>query len=436
MSYSPRILFCTDTWPPQVNGVSVVTALSVQGLLERGWECAVVSPSYPARAHRSGGLPVIRFPMDPTTIASVAAPGYPDLRLAAPAYRAIANAIDRFHPDVVHSATEFMIGRLGQLAAGRRGIIRTSSYHTDFSRYTESYGVPRLRRLVSSYIGRFHRRSARVFTPSGPARADLLALGVRDAEVWGRGVDIDTFSPARRSPTLRSSFGMESRFTFLYVGRFAAEKNVEVILEAYARALDVVPRGVMRLVLAGTGPHDRLLRRIAPPDVGFLGYLDRESTLPDLYANCDAFVFASTTETLGLVVLEAMASGLPVIATPAGGVADHLRDGVNGLAYPAGDAQVLADAMIRLVGDPVHALDLGAGARRTAEALTWERELDRLDVSYRELIRDRRPGRTLVVVPGNLRGEPAGHRRALSPLALRGDTAAVAFDEVLDDREA
>lgn len=433
---APRILFCTDTYPPQVNGVSVVTALSVRGLAERGWRCAVVGPGYPPHARRSSDIAEPTFAEQTTQVPSIAAPGYPDLRLAAPAYRTIADAIDRFQPDIVHSATEFMIGRLGQMAAGRRGILRTSSYHTDFSRYTEAYRVPRLRGVISRYLSRFHRRSARVFTPSGPARDDLLALGVADAEVWGRGVDAAMFSPARRSPELRNSFGMESRFTFLYVGRFAAEKNVELILEAYARALEVVPRGVMRLVLAGTGPRDRLFRSIASPDVAFLGYLDRETTLPDLYANCDAFVFASTTETLGLVVLEAMASGLPVIAAPAGGVTDHLRDGVNGIAYTADDAQALADAMVRLVGDPVHSLALGAGARRTAEALTWERELDRLDKICAELIRDRLPGRPPFVVAGDLRREPAGHRGALAPLALGGDPAAVAFDQVLHDRQA
>jgi phosphatidylinositol alpha 1,6-mannosyltransferase len=381
-----RILFCTDTWPPQVNGVSVVTALSVQGLAERGWRCAVVAPRYPRHAHAARGLPALAIATDETTVPSVAAPGYSDLRLAAPAYGTVADAIDRFEPDIVHSATEFMIGRLGQLAAGRRGITRTSSYHTDFSRYAEAYGFPWLRSPVSRYIGRFHRRSARVYTPGGPAREDLLALGVTDAEVWGRGVDTVTFTPTRRRAELRSAFGMESRFTFLYVGRFAAEKNVQLILEAYARALAVVPRGVMRLILAGSGPLEPALRHAAPPDVSFLGHLDREDTLPDLYANCDAFAFASTTETLGLVVLEAMASGLPVIAAPAGGVADHLRDGVNGIACAPGDAQSLADAMVRLAGAPIEALALGEGARRTAEELTWESELDRLDESYRRLI--------------------------------------------------
>ena len=413
---APRILFCTDTYPPQVNGVSVVTDLSVEGLERRGWECAVIAPRYPTF---TGNNRVVTLP-------SAAAPGYPDLRLASPAYRAIADTVDRFRPDLVHSSTEFVVGRLGQLAAGRRGLRRTSSYHTDFSRYADAYGISLLRPAVSRYIARFHRRSVRVYTPSRPARADLARLGVESVEIWGRGVDTGTFTPARRAPLLRESFGLGSRFTFLYVGRFAAEKNVELILEAWAQASAMVPRGVMRLVLAGTGPRTEVLRAIAPPDVSFLGHLPRTGMLPDLYANCDAFVFASTTETLGLVVLEAMASGLPVIASPAGGVADHLRDGVNGVEFPAGDARALATAMLHLVADPVRAMRLGAAARTTAESLSWESELDRLDTSLLEVLRTPQPS--------SRRWKPAAHRRASAELTLGGHATAVRFDEVLDDR--
>jgi glycosyltransferase involved in cell wall biosynthesis len=203
-------------------------------------------------------------------------------------------------------------------------------------------------------------------------------------------VDTTVFQPGRRSQALRAELGMGSRFTFLYVGRLAAEKRVDFVLEAFRRASAMVPRGVMHLILAGTGPCEPELRAAAPPEVTFLGFLDRQTRLPDLYANCDAFVFGSLTETLGLVVLEAMASGLPVIAAPAGGVQDHLRDGVNGLAYDPDDAAAMARAMVLLAGEYELARRLSRAARRTAESLSWERELDRLDASYREICE---PGR-------------------------------------------
>jgi phosphatidylinositol alpha 1,6-mannosyltransferase len=380
----PRVLFCTDTYPPQVNGVSVVTALSVSGLRERGWECAVVAPGYPPVLPQG---PLTReADADLTAIPSVAFPPYPDIRLAAPTYWRVAAAVRRFEPDIVHSATEFMIGRLGQIAAKRAGVVRLSSYHTDFSRYTAAYGVPWLRPVVTRYIARFHRRSARVFTPSAPARNDLYALGVKPVEVWGCGVDIHAFSPERRSQPLRAAYGVDESVVFLHVGRLAAEKGVDHVVRAFLLARELLPAGSARLVIAGAGPEENSLRALAGPDVLFLGVLDRQRALPRLYASADAFLFASLTETLGLVVLEAMSSGLPVIAVPAGGVADHLRDDMNGIAVPPHDVDAMARAIVALTLDAIRRRRLAGGARRTACALDWDTELDRLDAIYREVI--------------------------------------------------
>jgi glycosyltransferase involved in cell wall biosynthesis len=373
-----RVLYCTDTYPPQVNGVSVVTAISVAGLRERGWDVHVIAPRYP---HEDAAR------RDPNVIAlpSMPLPLYPDVRLVLPDYAAARAAIDRLKPDLVHCATEFIVGRVGQIAAARAGVPIVTSYHTDFSRYMTSYGVPWLAKPVARYLARFHKRARRTFTPSKASRADLLRLGVSDVEVWGCGVDADRFNPSRRSQELRVKLGIDDAFTFLYVGRLAAEKGVDVVMEAYRRAESQLPHGAARLVVAGAGPEEKRLRATAPPGTVFLGFLERDAALPALYASADAFAFASTTETLGLVVLEAMASGLSVIATPAGGVAEHLRDGENGIAYPANDIDACAAAMVKLVSDGSLSVRLRSGARRTAEALTWSTELDRLDASYRRL---------------------------------------------------
>jgi glycosyltransferase involved in cell wall biosynthesis len=184
---------------------------------------------------------------------------------------------------------------------------------------------------------------------------------------------------------MRAALGIGSRFTFLYVGRLAPEKGVEHVLESFRLASDLLPKGVIHLILAGTGPREASLRAAAPSGVTFLGFLERRSRLPDLYANCDAFVFGSVTETLGLVVLEAMASGLPIIAIPAGGVRDHLRDGQNGIACTESDVPAMARAMVRLAGDYGLGQRLSRSARRTAEALDWARELERLAESYHEV---------------------------------------------------
>lgn len=384
---APRVLYCTDTYPPQVNGVSVVTGLSVAGLRARGWEVGVVAPRYPSSPPRGVRVFVDDFGRADlyVPVPSVAFPPYPDIRLAAPAYARIANVIRTFKPDIVHCATEFMIGRLGQTAARRAGVSMVTSYHTDFSRYADAYGAPWLGALISGYLARFHRRARRTFTPSAAARRDLLALGVRDVEVWGRTVDTRAFNPQSRDETLRRMLGIEQKFVFLHVGRLAAEKGVHWILEGFRIARELLPAGSVHLIVAGGGPEEQALRTAGPPDVTFLGVLDRARRLPQLYASADAFVFASLTETLGLVVLEAMASGLPVVATPAGGVADYLRDGENGLAFPAGASDDLAHAMVRLAMEPALRQRLAVGARRTAEGLSWEGEVDRLSEIYLDL---------------------------------------------------
>jgi phosphatidylinositol alpha 1,6-mannosyltransferase len=382
-----RVLYCTDTYPPQLNGVSIVTALSVAGLTRLGWQCAVVAPRYPPGSEmEAGSIPADWVDgVQVHSVPSMPMPGYPEVRLALPRQATVQTLVEQFRPDVVHCQTEFCIGRMGQIAAARTGVPMVSSYHTDFSRYTRSYGISWLGGAVSSYLRRFHRRSRRVYTPSSVSREHLLGLGIPDVEVWGRAVDTQLFHPGRRSQAMRAALGIGSRFTFLYVGRLAPEKGVEHVVESFRLASDLLPKGVIHLILTGTGPRETTLRAAAPSGVTFLGFLERRSQLPDLYANCDAFVFASVTETLGLVVLEAMASGLPVIAIPAGGVRDHLRDGHNGIACLEDDIPAMARAMVRLAGDYGLSQRLSRGARRTAEALEWSREVERLDQSYREV---------------------------------------------------
>ena len=373
-----RLLCCTDTYPPQVNGVAIVTALSLNGLVARGWECALVAPAIPGDGADQ------RIPR--TTLRSVALPIYPELRVALPAPGAVARAVREFRPDLVHCATEFLVGRMGMRAATRAGIPVVTSYHTNFARYTVAYGLGFLERPVARSIARFHRRARRTYTPSAPARDYLASIDVDTVEVWGRGVDLAQFNPSRRREELREAMGIAGRFTFLHVGRLAAEKDVGRILDAFGALRAADPSLPVSLVVAGRGPEEQALRRRAPQGVIFTGVLDRRGALPALYASCDAFVFASTTETLGLVVLEAMASGLPVVAIPAGGVADHLRHGDNGLAVPEGDTAAMAAAMRALATDAALREDLILGARLTAAERDWERELDRLDASYRQVV--------------------------------------------------
>ncbi|MGE0440998.1 MAG: glycosyltransferase family 4 protein [Gemmatimonadales bacterium] len=376
-----RVLYCTDTYPPQVNGVSTVTHLSVVGLAERGWHVGVVAPRYPAgpdvfgadRSHLLLELP------------SRAMPLYPEIRLAWPARARVLAAARDFRPDLVHCATEFAAGWLGWQVARTLGVPLVTSYHTDFSRYTRSWGVPFLEGVVQRGLTRFHRRAAATFTPSDATRRELVARGLSRAVTWGCGVDAATFRPEARTAEWRARLAPRGECVLLHVGRLAPEKNLVHLLTAFARCRRRLGDRV-RLVIAGDGPSRTDLEARAGAGVAFLGFLDRAAELPALYASADAFVFSSLTETLGLVVLEAMASGLPVAAIPAGGVADHLRDGVNGLAADPADPADLGDRLVDLAADPARRRTLAAGALATARALGWDRELDRLDTLYRGIL--------------------------------------------------
>ncbi len=371
-----RILFCTDTFPPQVNGVSVVTAGMVAGLQQRGWECAVLGPAYPLTGRRMLWSPEqARY----YSVPSVALPVYPDVRLAWPAARQVQAVFDDFRPDLVHCATEFSIGFSGMREATRRGVPVCTTSHTDFSRYCSSYGVPFLRPLVHRWMRYFHGQANRTLVPSRTAQEDLLKIGVQRTHAWSGGVDAELFHPRHFSSATRQRLGIARAFTFLHVGRLAPEKNVELVMAAFALARVHRPESSLRLLIAGAGPRESVLRTQATPGISFLGAVNRTGELPSLYASVDAFVTASTTETLGLVTLEAMASGLPVIACREGGLRDYLEPANNGLAFDGNDVRGCAEAMVRLVDDASLHERLRSGARRTAEAWSSTRDLDRLD---------------------------------------------------------
>lgn len=377
-----RVLHCCDTWPPQVNGVSVVTTLMVDGLLARNVDVALVTPRYPAELRDIVGM--VRPNVEHLTIPSTSLPFYPDVRVCAPQMARVETLARDFGADLVHIDTEFIVGRMGSRAARRLGIPRVSSFHTNFAQYMASYGAPWLSNWVENDLVKFHAASKRIFTPSSVTQNWLSAHGLTNVTVFGRAVDIGVFTPERRSQEWRDRLKADDTVTIVHVGRLAAEKNLELLLDGFGVARQRLGDRV-QLIVAGDGPVAGALRARAPEGTTFIGFIDRDTELPALYASCDAFLNTSLTETLGLVILEAMASGLPVAAVAAGGIADHLRHEDNGLAIP-NTIEGVADAVVRLVEDAPLRERLGTNARRWAEHLSWEREMDRLVEHYAAVI--------------------------------------------------
>lgn len=389
---APSIVIATDTYLPERNGAAIVTGRAADGLLRRGWRVQVIAPSVPGWDDPPSGASVDRVP-------SIGLPFYGSVRVAHSAEGQLRRVLDRHRPDVVLCATEFRIGALAQRAARAQRIPVVSTFHTDFEQYANAYRSRLIAGPVRAWLAHFHRRSTVVLAPSQRACRTLQSMAVPAPRVWGRCVDTAVFRPRPRGAEARSARGSRDQVTFLCVARLAREKSVDVVIGSFLRAMDRLPAGATRLVIVGDGPLDATLReqaarglaeRGAPPDrIVFLGARDRERELPALYASADAFVFASTTETLGLVILEAMASGLAVVAPCVGGIADHVHHEVTGLDTGAEIADGLTRGMVRLAVQPDERSRLGAAARRHAESVDEHRELDALD----HLLRALRPQR-------------------------------------------
>jgi glycosyltransferase involved in cell wall biosynthesis len=282
-----RLLLFTDAWAPQVNGVVRTWQTVVSELRTEGHEVRVVHP---------GGFRT--FPC----------PTYPDVRLApVPGARVRAIARD-YEPDAVHVATEGPIGLAARRLCIQRGWPFTTSFHTRFPEYVRArFPVPE--ELTYRALSWFHRPAVRVLAPTETVRRELLVHGVPRAVTWSRGVDTELFHPGRRAAR-----GWAAP-VHLYVGRLAVEKNVGAFLDLDLPGTKVV---------VGDGPARAELER-AHPEARFLGAL-HGAELARIYASADVFVFPSRTDTFGLVLLEALASGVPVAAFPVPGPLDVLGE--------------------------------------------------------------------------------------------------------------
>jgi phosphatidylinositol alpha 1,6-mannosyltransferase len=352
-----RIALVTDTYTPQVNGVTTVLVRIASVLREFGHQVVVVAPRYPRHAPSDAGE--LRIP-------SAAFPPYPAIRLSVPQFGAVARFLDAFEPDVVHVATEGPLGLTGRRYAVRRHVPLITSYHTNFPQYARHYGAGVAEPLVWRWLRWFHRPAVLTQTPGEAVARELERRGIGRPVVWGRGVDTVEFHPGRRSAGWRRWLaGADDTAIVLHVGRLAPEKNIDVLAQAWTAARECVGQRAT-FVLAGDGPETRrLLHHL--PWVRQLGFLDRDR-LAVVYASADICVLPSKTETCGLVALEAMASGLAVVAADAGGFRESIDHGQTGLLVAPDDATGFAADILSLVIAPQRRAELAKAARTAALA--------------------------------------------------------------------
>jgi phosphatidylinositol alpha 1,6-mannosyltransferase len=300
-------------------------------------------------------------------------PGYPSFRLGLPSHR-VRDALIQHRAEIVHLASPVFLGAHGAAVAGRLGLPAVAVYQTDLPAYARAYRLGRAgEALAWRWLRSIHNGTARTLAPSTVTATGLLAQGIGDVWLWGRGVDTKRFDPGRRSQQVRSALAPDGELIVGYVGRLATEKRVELL--AGITALPAV-----RLVIVGAGPADLTLRQ-QMPDAVFLGER-RGDELASIYASFDVFVHSGPYETFGQTLQEAAASGLPVIAPAAGGPLDLVEDGVTGYLVPPANRDAFTGAVARLAADPALRAAFGAAGRRKVAGRSWQALTDELTGHY------------------------------------------------------
>ena len=361
---SLHIALISETYPPEINGVANTLGRLVEGLRGRGHRVQLVRPRQaadPAQPQDADLLLTRGWPL----------PGYPGLQWGQSALHKLLRRWQRQRPDVLYIATEGPLGLSALRAARRLGIPVVSGFHTNFQQYTGHYGVGLLTRLLTNYLRWFHNRSQLTLVPSTGQQIELQRRDFERLALLARGVDSQLFHPSRRDEELRASWGLgPDELAVVHVGRLAAEKNLGLLGKAFNALQASQPRRRMRLILVGDGPQ-RASLQAQLPDAVFCG-LQRGEALAAHYASGDLFLFPSLSETFGNVVLEALASGLGVVAYDQAAAAQHIHHGHNGALARTGDEHGFCEAACWLLEDSETLRRVRLNARQHAGRQGWD----------------------------------------------------------------
>ncbi len=371
-----RVTLVTETFAPQVNGVSRTLGQLVRYLESVGDSVQVIHPNYGPEAAGPDRLQVPSVPF----------PLYPEVRIPLPPFGSVLRQVDAFRPDLIHVATEATLGLQMLHHARKRRIPVVSSFHTNFDQYCDSYKVGWAKGMAWRYLRWFHNRTLEIYVPSQVTIDNLSARGFDRLVLWPRGVDGALFRPDRPGRTrVRRELGFDPDDVVIgHVSRLAPEKNAPYLAQALRGVAEACPK--VKFLVVGDGPERPVFEATLGDSARVVGYKSGED-LADHYAAADLFAFASVTETFGNVVLEALASGLPVVALKAGGVGSIIQDGVTGtLLAPDQPPRVMADALVTLVLDSVLRRSMAEAARQYALEQTWGSIMGRLRDHYREVI--------------------------------------------------
>ncbi len=367
-----RIAVFTETFLPKVDGIVTRLRHTVEHLVRHGNQVLIFSPDGGLNEYK--GAKIYGIPGNPL-------PWYPELKMAFPT-PTVGKMLEMFKPDIVHVVNPAILGLGGIFFAKQLNIPLMASYHTHLPQYLQHYGLGMLEGFLWEMLKTAHNQAELNLCTSTAMMEELTNHGIERVGLWQRGVDTETFQPNLASEEMRHklSQGNPKSPLLLYVGRLGAEKEIERIKPV----LESIPGA--RLALVGDGPNrQNLEEHFADTNTNFVGYL-HGLELGSAYASADAFIFPSRTETLGLVLLEAMSAGCPVVAANSGGIPDIVKHGENGFLFNPEDENGAIIATQKLFSNPLQKEVLRNNARKEAELWGWSAATRQLEGYYREII--------------------------------------------------
>lgn len=368
-----RIAIVAESFLPEMNGVTHSLLKILQHLDRRGDDVLVIAPSTLENAPNTvEGADVRRLPAVPLA-------GYRNIRVALGGVARVKTLLAEFNPDVVHLASPFVLGWRAVRGAVALGIPSVAVYQTDVPGYAARYGMPYLENWAWQRVERIHTAATKTLAPSTDSLQKLRGHGIPRVELWRRGVDTDRFHPEKRSVEFRQLAAPHGERIIGYVGRLALEKQVEDLA-----ALLNIPN--TRLVIVGDGPQ-RAHLEAALPGAHFTGFLGGEE-LAAAMASFDLFVHPGELETFCQTIQEAMASGVPVVATGRGGPVDLVDSSRTGWLYAPGNLAQLRDYAMDLVGDDAKRAAFSAAAFQQVQGRSWHVVCEQLMDLYTQAIAD------------------------------------------------
>jgi glycosyltransferase involved in cell wall biosynthesis len=363
-----KIAIFTETFLPKIDGIVKTLCNLLNHLGNSGHKSILFAPK--GAPKRYAKTPILSLPSHPF-------PLYPDLKLVLPLYN-VKDTLTKFKPDIIHLINPISLGLVGLNHAKEMNIPIVASYHTDIPGYTQKYGLNLLEEISWTFLRWIHNQAELNLCPSYATLTELEEKGFERLKIWSRGIDTERFSPKKRSREWRERLteGHPDAPLLLYVGRVGVEKRIKFIRPV----LEEFPE--IRLAIVGDGPaRNHLEKYFEGTNTLFTGFLTDEA-LASAYASADIFVFPAVNETFGNVVLEAMSSGLPVVAAAKGGQLDLVTHKQTGLLFDPYDEKAFIQAVRKLLYDRAYAWQLGELGRAKAKSHSWAAILNGLIEDY------------------------------------------------------